>query len=127
MTEDRTIATLSTHVLDSSTGTPAADVTIGLERARRVTVPSPTGSARSWERVGGGVTDPDGRLRDWGDVTVGPGEYRLVFATGDWFAAAGRECFHPEITISFTVRDDGSHHHVPLLLAPYAYTTYRGS
>jgi 5-hydroxyisourate hydrolase len=56
-----------------------------------------------------------------------PGTHRLVFATADWFAAAGREAFYPEVAITFTIREGDARLHVPLLLAPYAYSTYRGS
>lgn len=71
------------------------------------------------------MTDPDGRLKSWGDAGINPGRYRLTFDTGAWFAERERECFYPEVVITFTVRD--GHHHVPLLLAPFAYSTYRGS
>ncbi len=77
---------------------------------------------------------PDGgvaRLRVHGEVVPGPrfldtGDHRLVFATGDYFAATGRTGFHPEVAVTFTVAED-RHHHVPLLLSPYAFCTYRGS
>ena len=70
------------------------------------------------------VTDDDGRHR-FADGPA-PGVHRLTFATGDWFDAAGRECFYPEVTIAFLVGED-RHYHVPLLLSPFAYSTYRGS
>jgi 5-hydroxyisourate hydrolase len=57
----------------------------------------------------------------------GPGAHRLLFATGAWFAGQGRETFFPEVVLTFDVRDPHAHHHVPLLLAPYAYSTYRGT
>jgi 5-hydroxyisourate hydrolase len=79
-----------------------------------------------WRALGAGATDDDGRLRSWGATAIGPGTYRLVFGTGEWFTAQSRECFYPEVTIAFIV-DDEAHYHVPLLLAPYAYSTYRGS
>jgi 5-hydroxyisourate hydrolase len=72
------------------------------------------------------VTDPDGRLKSWGEHLIGPGSYRLTFDTGNWFAERERECFYPEVAITFVIKDEG-HHHVPLLLAQYAYSTYRGS
>jgi 5-hydroxyisourate hydrolase len=113
------VSTLSTHVLDSTTGRPAAGMPVGLE-----TVAQDAG--RSWVPLGSGVTDRDGRLTDWGGASIGPGTYRLTFATGPWFAERSRECFYPEVAITFTVNDE-CHFHVPLLLAPYAYSTYRGS
>ncbi len=118
------MSSLSTHVLDSVTGAPAAGVTITLETS--VALAADDGPV--WVQVGGGVTDADGRVRDWGEqAEVGPGIHRLTFATGAWSARNGRECFYPEVTIAFTVEDDGAHYHVPLLLSPYAYSTYRGS
>jgi 5-hydroxyisourate hydrolase len=111
------VSTISTHVLDSATGRPAAGMSVGLQ----------AGQPGGWLPLGSGVTDADGRLRSWGEATVGPGSHRLVFDTGTWFAELGRECFYPEVIITFTVNDDGSHFHVPLLLAAYAYSTYRGS
>lgn len=107
---------ITTHVLDTSTGAPAAGVEVRLERlggATPVTIMSAT-------------TDADGRCRDLTAEEVLPGTYRLVFATGPWFAATGRTAFHPEITVTFDVTDT-RHHHVPLLLAPFGYSTYRGS
>jgi 5-hydroxyisourate hydrolase len=127
------MSTLSTHVLDSATGRPAVGMEIELEAVREGV----------WRTLGRGVTDDDGRLNTWlntelttqsntqpntgAEVTLGPGRYRLVFDTGGWSADLDRECFYPEVGITFTVDDDGSHFHVPLLLAAYAYSTYRGS
>jgi 5-hydroxyisourate hydrolase len=131
--------TVSTHVLDSAAGRPATGMAIALETAVPLDPslsiagpsirPGPGGdcAGRSWIPVGAGQTDADGRLRDWGALPLGPGEHRLIFQTGDWFASLDRECFYPEVIITFTVKDDGSHYHVPLLLAAYAYSTYRGS
>lgn len=108
--------TLSTHVLDSTTGTPAVGMMVTLSAA----------TASGWSPMGSGVTDADGRLRDLVTEPLEPGGYQLVFATGAWFAERGRECFYPEVSIAFMIAGAG-HHHVPLLLAPYAYSTYRGS
>ena len=105
--------TVSTHVLDAAFGRPAAGVGVRLERADGIV-------------VGEGRTDEDGRLGDLGGPG-GPvtGAHRLVFATGEWFAGQGRETFYPEVVVTFTLGD--GHHHVPLLLSPFAYSTYRGS
>ena len=73
-----------------------------------------------------GITDADGRCR-LVEGPTGAGVHRLVFATGDWFGGQGRETFYPEVVLSFDVREPAEHHHVPLLLAPFAYSTYRGS
>jgi 5-hydroxyisourate hydrolase len=105
-------AAITTHVLDTARGRPAAGVAIVLERA-------------DGERVGAGATDADGRLRDLGSVE--PGDYRLTFDTGGYFAAGGQDGFYPEVVVSFTVAQGEDHYHVPLLLNPYGYSTYRGS
>jgi 5-hydroxyisourate hydrolase len=108
------MATLSTHVLDSGTGRPAEGVEVLLEHEGEVL-------ARA-------VTDPDGRIREWGsDVIVTTGTFRLTFGTGEWFGQQGRECFYPEVTVTFAITDETGHFHVPLLLSAYAYSTYRGS
>jgi 5-hydroxyisourate hydrolase len=112
-------ATLSTHVLDATSGRPAADVLVRLERR------GPDG----WSPAGAGQTDADGRLR-LEDGTAGqgfePGTYRITFATGAYFEAHGTASFYPEVTVTFEMSSDG-HYHVPLLLSPFAYSTYRGS
>ena len=116
------MSSLSTHVLDSATGRPAEGMLVTLT----VATGSEGSGAPLWLPAGAGVTDPDGRLNQWQPGIDEPGNYRLTFDTEGWFTARDRECFYPEVTITFTVKDDG-HYHVPLLLAPYAYSTYRGS
>ena len=106
------MSAVTTHVLDSVTGLPARGVAVRLE-GRDVTA-----EAR---------TDDDGRVRELGPARLERGTYRVVFATGDWFAAQRRETFYPEVVVTFTVDDPDDHLHVPLLLSPYAYSTYRGS
>jgi 5-hydroxyisourate hydrolase len=108
--------TVSTHVLDASAGQPAGDVAVSLSFA---------GPSGSWVLVESGETDGDGRHRF--EAVTEPGMYRLVFGTGAYFAAHGVAAFYPEVTITFTVTDPGVHCHVPLLLSPFAYSTYRGS
>jgi 5-hydroxyisourate hydrolase len=108
--------TLSTHVLDASTGHPAADVAVHLERR------TPDGS---WARVGAYRTDADGRLRFPGQLLRA--EYRITFGTGEYFAGREVETFYPEVTVMFEITAPGDHYHVPLLLSPFAYSTYRGS
>jgi 5-hydroxyisourate hydrolase len=76
--------------------------------------------------VASGVTDADGRCRLTEDAT-GSGPHRLVFGVGAWSAGQGRETFWPEVVLTFAVREPTEHHHVPLLLSPFAYSTYRGS
>jgi 5-hydroxyisourate hydrolase len=109
---------ITTHVLDTARGKPAADVPIVLERF----------DEDHWWILGRGMTDADGRLR--GLLPEGAplviGRYRLTFDTGAYFRDRGEAVFYPEVTIVFTVADD-EHYHVPLLLGPFSYSTYRGS
>ncbi|MEQ1833696.1 MAG: hydroxyisourate hydrolase [Candidatus Eisenbacteria bacterium] len=108
---------ISTHILDLSTGTPAAGVAVSLERA----------DGDDWTVQGRANTDADGRIRDaFGPVTAA-GRYRLTFETGVYFAARGVASFHPEVVVVFEIRDAKQHHHVPLLLSPFGFSTYRGS
>jgi 5-hydroxyisourate hydrolase len=110
---------ITTHVLDIARGRPAAGVPVTLESK----------SEAGWTRVGRGATDADGRLRDLApaDFVLVEGEYRLTFDAGAYLSAAGIEGFYTEVVVAFVVRDAAAHHHVPLLLSPYGYTTYRGS
>jgi 5-hydroxyisourate hydrolase len=103
---------VSTHVLDAVLGRPAAGVAVRLLAGDDV--------------LADGVTDADGRCRLTEEATA-PGPHRLVFDTGAWFAAQGRTAFYPEVVLTFAVQEPAEHHHVPLLLAPFAYSTYRGS
>ena len=109
---------ISTHVLDTSTGKPARDLAILLERKRDA----------GWEKVGAASTNADGRAPELvpGGAKIAPGVYRLTFETGAYFKAGGVQGFYPSVTVLFELRDD-SHHHVPLLLSPFGYSTYRGS
>lgn len=77
--------------------------------------------------LGEGVTDEDGRVATIGPERLDTGAYRLTFDSGAYFAASGRTGFYPEVVIVFTVADPDEHHHVPVLLSPFGYTTYRGS
>jgi 5-hydroxyisourate hydrolase len=106
------MASLSTHVLDTSAGRPAAGL--------RVTVESADGSV-----LAEGVTDEDGRIAPLaGDLAAE--DHVLRFDTGGWFASQGVTAFYPAVVITFAVGDD-DHYHVPLLLSPFGYSTYRGS
>jgi 5-hydroxyisourate hydrolase len=113
-------ATLSTHVLDATAGRPAAGVPVRLERR------GPDG----WSPAGDGQTDADGRLRLAGGPSgegFEPGVYRITFGTGAYFQARGTASFYPEVTVTFEMTGHDEHYHVPLLLSPFAYSTYRGS
>jgi 5-hydroxyisourate hydrolase len=111
--------TISTHVLDAVSGTPAPGVPVAL---------SMRDAEGSWLPVEKGVTDADGRLRFAAETTGATG--RLTFGTGLYFAARGMATFYPEVVITFstfTLDATPGNYHVPLLLSPYAYSTYRGS
>ena len=113
---------ITTHVLDTARGLPAAGVAVVLDVAT-------DGQTPGWRELGRGTTDADGRVQSLlpADARLGRGTYRLTFATGTYFAAQGAAAFHPEVVIVFTLDDPTRHHHVPLLVAPFGYTTYRGS
>jgi 5-hydroxyisourate hydrolase len=110
---------ITTHILDTSLGKPAAEVPVRLERPIDDDI---------WEIVSIGITNEDGRIPNLlpGPEPVEPGVYRLVFDIADYFEESGRKSFYPIIPIIFEVTDD-SHYHVPLLLNPFGYSTYRGS
>jgi 5-hydroxyisourate hydrolase len=111
---------ITTHVLDVSRGRPAAGVAVRLEARNE---------AGDWRAVGGGETDADGRLgRLAGEgESLGEGVYRLTFEIEAYFAAQGVETFYPSAGVVFRVRDAAQHYHVPLLVSPFGYSTYRGS
>lgn len=102
---------VTTHVLDTAAGKPAAGISVRFERQDGTVLAE-------------GKTDDDGRIRDLGPDTLDPGVYRLVFDTQSYL---GPEAFFPEVTIALRILDGTSHHHVPVLLSPFAYSTYRGS
>lgn len=108
---------VTTHVLDATAGRPAAGITVTLERR----------ADDAWHPVTTGATDDDGRVGDFGPADLEPGVYRVTFAVAPWFAERGQPAFYPEVVIPFTIDDRAAHYHVPLLLSPYAYSTYRGS
>ena len=108
---------ITTHVLDTSRGKPASSVSVTLERRN---------AEGDWKLVGRGKTDDDGRLKTL-LREVEAGRYRLTFDTGTYFRERNIESFFPEATIVFEVRDAAQHYHVPLLLSPFGYSTYRGS
>jgi 5-hydroxyisourate hydrolase len=110
---------ITTHVLDLSLGQPAANVAVILE------VQSPGGN---WAEAARGATDTDGRLRDWVEAkALLAGTYRLTFDTRAYFAGRKITSLYPEVVIVFDVRDAQEHYHIPLLLSPFGYSTYRGS
>jgi 5-hydroxyisourate hydrolase len=110
------LATFSTHVLDATAGRPAAGVGVRLERGL---------ADGGWASAGDGQTGADGRLRL--PEALEPGVFRVTFGSGAYFEARGCASFYPEVAITFEVTGTGEHCHVPLLLSPFAYSTYRGS
>ncbi|HME00367.1 MAG TPA: hydroxyisourate hydrolase [Terriglobia bacterium] len=111
---------ISTHVLDTSLGRPASAMPVHLERR------SPSGA---WQTVASGETDSDGRCRDLvpSDDPLSPGVYRITFDTERYFDALEVDGLYPVVTVTFMVREAAAHYHIPLLVSPNGYTTYRGS
>ena|SRR5256885_5184951 len=114
------MSAITTHILDVSRGSPASGVSITLEIQT---------DGNGWRIIGRGETDADGRLRNLlpDDSQLKAGTYRLTFDTGAYFAAQKTEAFYPEVKVAFVVKDGAQHYHVPLLLSPFGYSTYRGS
>lgn len=114
------MSAITTHVLDTSRGHPANGVRVSLELET---------ADGSWKQIGKGTTDADGRAKDLlpDGFALHGGVYRLTFETEAYFAAQNTEGFFGEVTIVFTIRDPEQHYHVPLLLSPFGYSTYRGS
>lgn len=111
------ISAITTHVLDTAAGWPAGGLAVRLE----------VRAADGWRQLAEAVTDADGRIHDLGPEHAQPGDYRLIFATANYFAADHREYFFPEITVTFTITDPTQHYHVPVLLSPFSFSSYRGS
>jgi 5-hydroxyisourate hydrolase len=105
---------VTTHVLDAALGHPAAGISVALS--------GPAGDA-----LAVGTTDADGRISSLGPDILPAGDYRLEFEVGSYFRATGRTAFYPRVTIDFIVTGVDEHYHVPVLLSPFAYSTYRGS
>lgn len=105
---------VTTHVLDASSGVPAQGVSVSLR-------------ADGTDELASGITDAQGRVHDLGPPSLPAGRYRLTFDSAGYFARRGLETFYPAVDIVFEVVAGASHYHVPLLLSPFAFTTYRGS
>jgi 5-hydroxyisourate hydrolase len=105
---------VTAHVLDAAIGRPAPGVPVELQDA-------------AGHPIAAAETNRDGRVQDLGPDALAAGDYRLVFDTAAYFAASGQTGFYPRVTIDFTIADESGHYHVPLLLSPFAYSTYRGS
>ena len=108
---------ITTHILDTSTGSPAAGVPVRLDRLDG-----------DWRTLAEGRTNADGRVADLLEPgSLSPGTYRIYFDTGAYWEACGSQGFYPYVEVVFTVERGDQHYHVPLLLNPYGYSTYRGS
>ncbi len=108
---------ITTHVLDTSRGAPGRDIAVELEHQRE----------GAWHAIGAGRTDTDGRLRTLTPGPVAAGTYRLRFHTAAYFAAMDVATFFPMVEVVFDVHDATAHYHVPLLVSPFGYSTYRGT
>lgn len=113
------MSAITTHILDISRGQPAAGVAVTLE----------VESAAAWTSIGGGITNQDGRISGLAPAESGlaAGVYRLTFATGEYFSKRGLDSFYPQVVVVFRIADPAQHYHVPLLVSPFGYSTYRGS
>ena len=113
------MSNITTHILDISLGRPAAGVAVTLESQ----------SGTVWTTIGKATTDSDGRIKEFiADAgRFEAGVYRLVFETEQYFAERKIDSFYPQIVIAFSLREPAQHYHVPLLLSPFGYSTYRGS
>lgn len=114
------MSNITTHILDTSRGEPAPGVAVSLESR---------GENDTWTRLATTKTDADGRVRSFLPSGTGleAGVYRIRFKTGAYFAWRGQPTFFPYVEVVFTVQDPAKHHHIPLLLSPFGYSTYRGS
>jgi 5-hydroxyisourate hydrolase len=113
------MSAITTHVLDTSLGRPAAGVPVRLEIQH---------GEGQWKELGHGVTDAKGRLTDLLPAgTLTDGVYCLTFDTDAYFSSRSMRAFFPSVRVVFFVRDAKQHYHIPLLLSPYGYSTYRGS
>jgi len=124
---------ITCHVLDSSTGKPAKGVKIGLQKHRLI---SKDTGVFSFDPLARSETDNDGRCldllvpkaeNDEADIQLSSGLYKITFQTKEFFESSGRSCFYPWVEITFEVADPTQHYHIPLLISPFSFTTYRGS
>jgi len=121
---------VSTHILDTALGVPAASVEVSMFRmgGGGSATDSSCANSTSWMKINSKLTNQDGRASafvSWEDFH--PGTYKMFFNTGDYFAKSNTTAFYPFVEVVFEIRDPTSHYHIPLLLSPYSYSTYRGS
>jgi len=111
---EKTMSPITTHILDTALGCPASNISVTLEYCIN----------GDWQSIANGTTDADGRIMDWIESSINSGEYRIIFDTKSYHKGKG---FFPSVCINFTIDNPDQHYHVPLLLSPYSYSTYRGS
>lgn len=111
------MSSLSTHILDTALGRPAAEVTVSLEQD----------GVEGWRPLAQEKTDADGRINSFSPEPLTPGHYRLTAEIGDYFAADGRDALYVTAQIDFVIAQPGSHFHLPYLISPWSWSTYRGS
>lgn len=113
------MSTISSHILDTSRGRPAAGIGVTLEVL----------NGEEWSVISEAETDQDGRVKadTFSQTQLPAGTYRLTFATGRYFEALNHESFYPEVNVKFKIEGGSAHYHVPLLISPFGYSTYRGS
>ena len=114
------MSTISTHILDISRGRPASGVSVALEVLN---------AGEGWSRLAEAETNSDGRVTQFGisESQLIPGTYRLIFAIATYFESLQQESFYPEVAVTFLIGAATEHYHVPLLISPFGYSTYRGS
>ena len=114
------MSTISTHILDTSQGRPAPGVSVTLEILN---------AGEGWSPLSQAETDSDGRIKQFvlSDPQLAPGTYRLVFAVAKYFESLNQKSFYPEVAVTFLIAAGAEHYHVPLLISPFGYSTYRGS
>ncbi|HMF55385.1 MAG TPA: hydroxyisourate hydrolase [Pyrinomonadaceae bacterium] len=115
------MSTITTHILDISRGRPASSVQVSLEMQNN--------ADGSWRALSEAWTDEDGRVKVFilPGTNLDVGIYRLIFDVGAYFSALGIKCFYPQVSVAFKIEDAAQHYHIPLLLSPFGYSTYRGS
>ncbi len=115
------ISPITTHILDTALGRPAAGVSVSLSRLKS--------DQKHWEVLAEGLTNADGRVTDLlpPETELPPGIYRMRFAVAPYFEQLGQSSFYPEVDIRFHLEHPDQHYHIPLLLSPFGFTTYRGS
>ena len=111
------MSSISTHILDTALGVPAAAVSVTLEQR----------SPEEWQRLTRAQTDADGRIASLLATPLAPGHYRLTAEIGDYFAGGGRDALYVSAQIDFVIAQAGSHYHLPFLISPWCWSTYRGS